>query len=150
MKKYQFQSIQCLSDMAEGYENRNGENCRLKNPEVLIKFNEYQQVYASKIQVQRDHPIHPGNVRQIQAQFYDSNDALIVDQVTGEPVTWTSPQDDPTILGDFQDIRGMSIKVLKTDNNDVVRRLRLRVLGCYSGSMTSSFLHQIIHSFFFS
>ncbi|CAF1225499.1 unnamed protein product, partial [Adineta ricciae] len=140
VKKYQFQSIQCLSGMGEGYENLNGENCRLKNPEVLVKFNEYQQVYASKIQVQRDHPIYPGNIRQIQAQFYDSNDTLIVDQVTGEPVTWTSPQDDPTILGDFQDIRGMLIKVLKTDNNDAVKRLRLRVLGCYSGVKLATYI----------
>ncbi len=130
---YEFSNKSCLSTLGNGYENQKGDNCAIQNPQVLIKFKQPNLSYITKVQVQRDSPGYPlGNVQQIEALFLNANDSIITNEITGEPVGWTSPADDPTITGYFKDIRGVIIKVLKTDGNENVKRFRARITGCYS------------------
>ncbi len=132
VEKYEFLNLMCLSTMGNAYENGKGENCALKNPEVLIKFKRPNEAYVTKVQVQRESLHFPGNVRQIEAVFFNANDSIITDEITGEPIRWTSPEDEPTITGYFRDVRGLKLKILKTDNNEAVRRLRVKITGCHS------------------
>jgi hypothetical protein len=60
---------------------------------------------------------------------------MIKDEVSGEPITWTSPEDNPIINGYFKNVRGLILKVLKTDKNQPVRRLRVEITGCYSAGL---------------
>ena len=129
---YKFISQECLTDATQAFENLRGANCDLPNPEVLIKFKQPSRAYVSKVEVQRENDKYPGNVRQIEAVFYDANDSLVLDEVSGEPARWRSPENKPIIIGDFKDVRGLALKVLKTDNGSNVRRLRIKVTGCYS------------------
>ncbi len=131
---YKFSNETCFSNLGNGYENKQGDNCALlPNPQVLIKFKKSTVAQISKVQVQRDAPGYPsGNVRQIEVLFLNANGSLITNEITGEPVEWTSPEDNPTVVGYFKDIGGLIIKVLKTDNNDTVKRFRARITGCYS------------------
>jgi hypothetical protein len=146
--KYEFSSILCLSTMGNAYENGTGESCSLKNPEILIKFKQPNLASVSKVEVQRESLRYPGNVRQIQAAFISVNGSIIVDEVTGQPINWTSPEDNPIITGYFNDVRGLTLKVLKTDNNVAVQRLRVKVTGCYS--LGSKILFEInFHYFIF-
>lgn len=133
VEKFEFMNSSCLSTLGNGYENQRGDSCAIPDPYVLIKFKTPNLAYISKIQVQRDVPeFSSGNVRQIEALFIDANDSIIVNEITGEPVAWRSPEDDPTIRGYFPDIRGVILKVLRTDNGASVRRLRVRITGCYA------------------
>ena len=132
MGKYAFLTPQCFTDMTQGYENLRGESCSVPNPEVQIRFKQPNLAYISKIDVQRESEKYPGNVRQIQVTFFDANNSLILDEITGAPVIWKSPENDPTILGYFKDVRGLNLKVIGTDNNENIRRLRIRVFGCYT------------------
>jgi hypothetical protein len=132
LEKYAFTTPQCFTDMTQGYENLRGENCNTQQPEVQIRFKQPNLAYISKIDVQRESAKNPGNVRQIEVTFYDANNSLILDEITGNPVTWKSPEKDPTIWGYFKDVRGLNVKVIGTDNNENVRRLRVRILGCYT------------------
>ena len=129
---YKFISQECLTDATQAFENLRGANCDLPNPEVLIKFKQSSRAYVSKVEVQRESDKYPGNVRQIEVVFYDANDSLVLDEVSGEPARWKSPENKPIIVGDFKDVRGLALKVLKTDNGSNVRRLRIKVTGCYS------------------
>lgn len=141
----------CLSNIGYAYENERGDNCAIKNPDVLIKFKPPNGAFISKVQVQRDSAQNPGNVRQIQAMFLNTNGSIISDEVSGQPITWTSSEADPTIQGYFRDVSGLIVKVLKTDNNQSVKKLRLLVLGCYSlGISVSSFPFSFIIPFSFS
>jgi len=118
--------------MAKAYENGTGESCALNSTEILVKFPQSGQTHFSEVGIQRDHPVYPGNVRQIEAVFFNANDSIITDEITGEPIRWTSPEDEPTITGYFRDVRGLKLKILKTDNNEAVRRLRVKITGCHS------------------
>lgn len=118
--------------MDEGYENKSGSNCPLKNPEVLIRFRQPNLAYISKVEVQRDYLNLQGNVQQIEAVFLNAHNSIIKNEVTGQPIKWTSSNDTPIIKGYFRDVRGLQVKVLKTDNNENVKRLRLKITGCYS------------------
>ena len=123
----------CLSTLGNAYENQRGDNCEIPNPYVLIKFKTPNLAYISKIQVQRDAPGYSsGNVRQIEALFINANDSIITNEITGEPVVWRSTEDDPTIMGYFPDIRGVILKVLRTDGYANVRKLRVKITGCYA------------------
>ena len=134
---YKFVSPECFFDMTRAYENLRGENCPLKNPEILIKFHRQSQVYISKIEIQRENRKYPGNIRQIQATFFDANDSLILDEITGEPMYWISSENKPIILGYFENVRGLKLKILRTDNNENVRRLRIKITGCYTTGLTN-------------
>ena len=122
--------------MTQGYENLRGENCNMQNPEIAIRFKQPNLAYISKIEIQRENEKTPGNVRQIEATFYDANNSLILDDITDDPVKWRSPDNEPTIWGYFRNIRGLNLKVLRTDNNDTVRRLRVKITGCYREGKT--------------
>jgi hypothetical protein len=140
--KFQFQSPRCLSDMAKAYENGTGENCALNTTDILVKFPQSSQVHISEVGIQRDHPVYPGNVRQISAYFNDANGSPIVNQVTNETITYTSLENEPIIRGDFQNVSGVVIKVLNLDNNTTnptIQRLRLKVNGCYSAGLKIRF-----------
>ena len=129
---YEFSNKSCLSDLGQGYENKKGGNCAISNPQVLVKFKSPNLAYISKVQVQRDAPGQPpGNVRQIQVLLLNANESIITNEITGEPVGWTSPEDDPTVTGYFNGVRGIIIKVLKTDGSESVKRFRARITGCY-------------------
>lgn len=135
LETYKFLSPECFSDMTQGYENLRGENCQSQKPEVLIKFQQPNRAYISKIEIQRENPKYPGNVRQIEATFLDANNSVISDEITGEPIRWTSSEVEPVIIGDFQDVRGLILKVLKTDNNENIKRFRVKITGCYSAGL---------------
>ncbi|CAF4894723.1 unnamed protein product [Rotaria sp. Silwood1] len=142
LETYKFLSLECLSDMAQGYENLRGEKCQSKNPEILIKFQQPNRAYISKIEIQRENIENPGNVRQIEATFLDASNSLILDEITGEPIRWASPEDEPIVSGYFPDVRGLILKVLKTDNNDNVRGLRVKITGCYSAAKLATYIIQ--------
>lgn len=135
LQTFHFLSPNCISDMTKAYENLRGENCSSNNAQILIKFKQPNLAYISKIQIQRENAQHPGNVLQIGAAFYNANNSLILDEVTGEPLQWTSPTNQPIIEGDFQDVQGLIIKVLKTDNDANIQNLRVIINGCYSAGM---------------
>jgi hypothetical protein len=135
VKTYAFISGACFSDMTQGYENRRGENCFSANPEVKIRFKEPNLAYVSKVEIQRESAQNPGNIRQIEAVFYNANDSAIVDEVSGDPVRWRSPENEPIINGYFKDVRGLNFKVLRTDNNGTIQRLRVKITGCYTAGM---------------
>jgi len=140
IETYKFSNATCFSDLGSGYENERGDDCALPNPQILIKFKRPTLAYISKVQVQRDVPGNPsGNVQQIEALFLNANDSIITNEITGEPVGWTSPEDNPTIVGYFKDVRGLIIKVLKTDKNQNVRKFRARITGCYSRGLFNQF-----------
>ncbi|CAF0925338.1 unnamed protein product [Rotaria sordida] len=140
LELYRFITPECFSDMAQAYENLRGENCRSKNPEVLIKFQPLSRAYISKVEVQRRHTRSPANIRQIQAVFFDTNNSLILDEVTGEPIRWISPENEPVISGDFQDVGGLIVKVLKTDNDENLRGFRVKLMGCYSTAKLATYI----------
>ncbi|CAF4275432.1 unnamed protein product, partial [Rotaria sp. Silwood2] len=142
LETYKFLSLECFSDMAQAYENLRGEKCRSNNPEILIKFQQPNRAYISKIEIQRENIQYSGNVRQIEAVFFDANNSLVLDEITGEPIRWTSPEDEPVILGHFQDVRGLILKVLKTDNDENVRGLRVKITGCYSAAKLATYIIQ--------
>ncbi len=131
-------NMTCLSSIGSSYENDKGDNCAINNPDILITFKKPNLVYISKVQIQREtfrYPANPGNIRQIEAIFLDANNSMIKDEVSGEPITWTSPEDNPIINGYFKNVRGLILKVLKTDKNQPVRRLRVEITGCYSAGL---------------
>jgi hypothetical protein len=131
--KYEFTS-DCKSVISQSYENQNGDNCALPNPEIAIQFKQPNFAYISQIDVQNDaaNPKYQGNIQQIAATFIGANGLDILDEISGQPLRWVSPQNDPVIKGYFENIRGVKIQVLKTDNNEPVKRLRMRVTGCHS------------------
>jgi hypothetical protein len=138
--------------MAKAYENGTGENCALNTTEILVKFPQSGQTHFSEVGIQRDHPIYPGNVRQISAYFHDANGSPILNHVTNEPITWTSPENEPVIRGDFQNVSGVVIKVLNLDNNTInptIQRLRLQIQGCYSAGLKIRFSMKILFEIFF-
>jgi len=132
VEKYAFLNTSCLSDISYAYENEKGDNCAITNPDVIVKFKPPNGAFISKIIVQRNHAQYPGNVQQIQAVFLNMNDSIISNEITGEPITWTSADNDPTIQGYFRNVRGFILRVLKTDNDESVKRFRLQVVGCHS------------------
>ena len=141
VEKYAFASEQCLSDMSQGFENLRGANCALPNPEVEITFAKPNLAYMSKIEIQRDHEKNPGNVRQFEVTMIDADGAVILDAITDKPSVWRTPVNEPVLRGDFRNIRGIRLKVLKTDNNENVRGLRIKITGCYAGGMQ---LHLVV------
>ncbi|CAF4215767.1 unnamed protein product, partial [Rotaria magnacalcarata] len=140
LETYEFLSPECLSDMTQAYENLRGENCQEKNPEILIKFQQPNLAYISTIEIQRKYGQYPGNVRQIEAIFFDANNSIILDEITGEPIRWTSSENEPIISGDFEDVRGLILKVLKTDNDTNVQRIRVIMNGCYSAAKLATYI----------
>jgi len=135
VERYESINPLCFASMGDAYENGNGASCGLTNPEFLVKFNGPALASVSKVHVQREHAKFPGNVQQASAVFLNANYSIIKNEVTGEPITWTSPADEPTISTYVKDISGLILKVLKTDNNETVRRLRVRIHGCYSAGL---------------
>ena len=128
----------CLTTLDRAYANQRGGSCSIPNPYVSIRFKKLSLAYISKIEVQRDVPGLPsGNVRQIEALFYNEKGSIITNEITGQPVGWTSPQDNPTINGYFPDVSGVILKILRTDNNAGVQRLRVKITGCYSLGRTT-------------
>lgn len=135
VEKYAFASARCLSDMSQGYENLRGANCALPNPEIEITFKQSNLAYISKIEIQRENAQYPGNVRQFEVSMMDANNAVILDAITDKPAVWQSSENEPTLRGDFRNIRGLKLKILKTDNNENVRGLRIKITGCYAGGI---------------
>ncbi len=133
MKKFDFIS-DCRNVISQAYEDGIGDNCPLTNPEVEVIFHPPNLAYISQIEVQRDHvnKKNQGNVKQIQVAFKDANGTLILDPITGQPLQWVSNATDPIVKGYFPDMSGFIVKVLQTDNNDTVKKFRLKVKGCYS------------------
>lgn len=134
VKQYKSVSPKCMVTMAKGYENNAGESCSMQQPQFSVEFHDFNPAQVSKVVVQRDYNDLPGNVRKIQVQFLDMDNKTIVDEVTGEPIQWISPDDDPVVEGDLRNVKTILVKVLKTDNNENVKRFRLKVLGCYANS----------------
>lgn len=125
-------NVTCFATMEQGYQNKNGVSCGLRNPHVLVRFRQQNLAFITKIQVQREHDTRPGNVQQIEAVFLNANNSVIKDEITNEPIKWISPENNPTIKGYFQDVTGLMLKVLRTDNNDTVKNFRLNITGCHS------------------
>ncbi|CAF3672957.1 unnamed protein product, partial [Rotaria socialis] len=140
LETYKFLSSGCSSDMTQAYENLPGENCQEKNPAILIKFQQPNLAYISTIEYQREYGQYPGNVRQIEAIFFDANNSIIFDEITGEPIRWISSENKPIISGDFQDVRGLILKVLKTDNDTNAQRIRVIMNGCYSAVKLGTYI----------
>lgn len=151
VKKYEFMNSTCFSSLGYAYENQKGDNCAIRNPYIYIEFASDALAYISKIQVQREgNGLTSGNVRQIEAIFLNGSNMTINNEITGQPLTWQSPKDDPTITGYFPEIRGVILKVLQTDNNESVRRFRLRIFGCYSAGKKIFIFSISTVRFFFS
>ena len=121
--------------MSQGYENLRGESCALQNPEIEITFKKPNLAYISKIEIQRDNAKNPGNVQQFEVSMVDANNQVILDAVTDKPAVWKSSENVPILWGDFRNIRGLKLKILKTDNDQNVRGLRIKITGCYSSGM---------------
>ncbi len=130
-----YKSHQCRTAFTNGYENKIGDNCQSHNPAIHIEFHQPALAFISKIEVQRDHPKFPGNVQQIEASFIDANGSTILDAVSDTPITWSSPEDRPIITGFWKNMRGVIVKVLKTDNQQTVQRWRVMITGCYTEGM---------------
>lgn len=135
--------------MSQGYENLRGANCALPNPEIEITFKQSNLAYISKIEIQRENAQYPGNVRQFEVSMMDANNAVILDAITDKPAVWQSSENEPILRGDFRNIRGLKLKILKTDNNENVRGLRIKITGCYAGGINRTVLlkRKTIHYF---
>lgn len=132
LERYQFSSIECISDMSQGYENMYGENCRIKNPEIEIRFKQSNLASISEIKVQRNHIKNPGNVRQIEVFVIDANNTLLLNDIDDSVMSLKSPLFEPIIKTDLKNVRGLKLRILGTDNDQSVRGLRIMIQGCYA------------------
>jgi hypothetical protein len=149
VEKYEFFNSSSLCTTGNAYENEKGENCLSKDPEVSVIFKQPNLATVLSVGVQVESLRYPGNVEKIRAVFINANNSIITNEVTGQPIEWTSPNDNATIKGYFPDVRGLRLKVLKTANNATVQRLRVKVMGCYSLGLMILFQIHFLLLFYF-
>ena len=134
MQKYS--SLQApLSDFSRAYENMRGENLTTTGPYTInMVFNNH--VCVSDVLVQRTAPDRKtSNVVQIEITYTTSNGTTMRTS-EGKTLVLRSPDNDPTITEKSLrcDVKGIDVKVLKTDDNATPSFVRLMVIGCYGPS----------------
>lgn len=136
----EYQAPNDLVDLSNAYENRPGVSFILQqNPRIRAYFR--NNVSISTVALQPAFRNRTTNIIKFQVSYVTWDNKPYVDPRTGNVVTYTSADGDPTLTIQHEiipDLKGLNLTILSTSGG-LPRFFRLMVLGCYKQSLFTLF-----------
>lgn len=145
-----YQAPNDLVDLSKAYENKRGVNFALQqNPTIRAYFR--NNVSISTVALQPTFENRTTNILKFRVFYVTWDDKPYVDPRTGNVLTYTSADGDPTLTIQHDiipDLKGLNLTILETSGG-LPRFFRLMVLGCFKGSLFILFAFHRFHFSFF-
>ncbi len=135
----QYEAMTERADMSYAFTGMRGAIFRKHHPTISIIFNA-GDVIVTKMFSQVNYSTYTSNTREISVTLLNNNltqlaypNGTLIPELISE---LKSENDDPTIEGWYEGVKGMRVKVRETNNGQPPKHFRFGVIGCYTAGMS--------------